>query len=165
MMQQLSILLLIIFLSSCTPQPINTSEPTSLPSTAEEAQQTLIKFFSLLKAKKYSEADALYGGSYEQLQVFNPDADPFEHAALWAGACEMSGLQCLTVRTATFKNLQGDTYVFQVEFNNPDGSLFILGPCCGADETEMPPVSQFEYKVTRNTSGQFVVLDLPPYVP
>ena len=77
----------------------------------------------------------------------------------------MSGLQCLTVRTATFKNLQGDTYVFQVEFNNPDGSLFILSPCCGADETEMPPVSQFEYKVTRNASGQFMVMDLPPYVP
>jgi len=86
-MQRLSILLLIIFLSSCTPQPINTPEPTSLPSTAEEAQQTLIKFFSLLNAKKYAEANALYGGSYEQLQVFNPDADPSDHAALWAGAC------------------------------------------------------------------------------
>ena len=165
MMQRLSILLLIIFLMGFTPRPINTPESTSLPSIAEEAQQTLIKFFSLLNAKKYAEADALYGGSYEQLQVFNPDADPSDHAALWAGACEMSGLQCLTVRTATFKNLQGDTYVFQVEFNNPDGSLFILSPCCGANETEMPPVSQFEYKVTRNTSVQFVVMDLPPYVP
>jgi len=77
----------------------------------------------------------------------------------------MSGLQCLTIRRATFKNLQGDTYLFQVEFNNPDGSLFVLGPCCGANETEMPLVSQFEYKVTRNASGQFVVMDLPPYVP
>ena len=165
MMQRFSILLLIIFLAGCSTQPINTPEPTSLPSTAGEAQQTLIKFFSLLNAKKYAEADVLYGGSFEQLQVFNPDADPSNHAALWAGACEMSGLQCLTIRTATFKNLQGDTYVFQVEFNNPDGSLFVLGPCCGANETEMPPVSQFEYKVTRNASGQFVVMDLPPYVP
>jgi hypothetical protein len=165
MMQRFSILLLIIFLTGCTPQPINSPEPIFLPSAAGEAQQTLIKFFSLLNAKKYAEADALYSGSYEQLQVFNPDAVPSDHAALWAGACEMSGLQCLTIRTATFKKLQGDTYVFQVEFNNPDGNLFVLGPCCGADETEMPPVSQFEYKVTRNTSGQLVVLDMPPYVP
>ena len=165
MMQRFSILLLIIFLSSCTPQPGNTPESTSLPSTAEEAHTTLINFFTLLNAKKYAEADALYGGSYEQLQVFNPDADPSDHATLWASACEMSGLQCLEVRTATFKDLQGDTYVFQVEFNNADGSLFILGPCCGANETEMPPVSQFEHKVTRNASGQFVVMNLPPYVP
>jgi hypothetical protein len=165
MTQRFSILLLILFLISCTPQSVNTPEPTSLPSTAGEAQQTLIKFFSLLNAEKYAEVDALYGGSYEQLQVFNPDADPSDHAALWASACEMSGLQCLTVRTATFKRLEGDTYVFQVEFNNRDGSLFVLGPCCGANETEMPPISQFEYKVTRNTSHQFVVMDLPPYVP
>jgi len=165
MMQRFSIFLLIIFLTGCTPQPINSPQPTSLPSTAGEGQQTLIKFFSLLNAKKYAEADALYGGSYEQLQVFNPDADPSDHAALWTSACEMSGLQCLTVRTATFMNLRGDMYVFQVEFNDPDGSLFVLGPCCGTNETEMPPVSQFEYKVSRNTSGQFVVMDLPPYIP
>ena len=165
MMRRFLILLLIIFLSSCTPKPINTPEPTSLPSTAGEAQQALIDFFARLNAEKYAEADALYGGSYEQLQVFNPGADPSDHATLWASACEMSGLQCLIVRTATFKRLEGDTYVFQVEFNNADGSLFILGPCCGANETEMPPVSQFEYKVTRSASRQFVVMDLPPYVP
>jgi len=41
--------------------------------------------------------------------------------------------------------LRGDSYVFQVKFNNPDGSLFILGPCCGASETGMPPVSQLKY--------------------
>ena len=82
MMQQLSILLLIIFLIGCTPQRINTPEPTSLPSTAGEAQQTLINFFALLNAEKYAAADSLYGGSYEQLQVFNPDAAPSDHAAL-----------------------------------------------------------------------------------
>ena len=165
MMQRFIILLLIIFLIGCTPQPVNTPQPTSLPSTAGEAQQTLIKFFALLNAEKYAEADALYGGSYEQLQIFNPENDPADHVALWRWVCESRILQCLKVRTATFKNLQGDTYVFQVEFNNADGSLFVLGPCCGANETEMPPVSQFEYKVTRNASGQFMVMDLPPYVP
>ena len=164
-MQRFSIFLLIILLIGCTPQPINTPEPTSLPSTAEEAQQALISFFSLLNTKKYDEAVSLYGGSYEQLQIFNPEIDPKDHVALWSWVCESRILQCLTVRTATFKNLQGDTYVFQVEFSNQDGSLFVLGPCCGANETEMPPVSQFEYKVTRNASGQFVVMDLPPYVP
>ncbi len=165
MMQRFSILLLIIFLIGCTPQPINSPEPTSLPSTAGEAQQMLIKFFSLLNEKKYAEADSLYGGSYVQLWDYNPDVDQSDHARLLANACEINGYKCLLVRTATFKNLAGDAYIFQIEFTNPDGSLFVRGPCCGANETEMPPVSQFEYNVTRKTSGQFVVMDLPPYVP
>ncbi|MCI0551542.1 MAG: hypothetical protein L0287_11345, partial [Anaerolineae bacterium] len=73
--------------------------------------------------------------------------------------------QCLLVRTATFKILQGSTYIFQVEFNNADGTLFVRGPCCGANETEMPPVSQFEYRVSMTAPGKFTVMDLPPYVP
>lgn len=167
MISRFSILLLTLLLIGCAPQTISTPQltPTSLPSTANEAYDILINFFALLNAGKYNEADALYGGSYEQLQVFNPDVDSSNHAALWAGACERSGLQCLKVRTATFKFLQGDTYIFQVEFSNTDGSLFVLGPCCGADETEMPPVSQFEYRVSRKTPGKFSVIDLPPYVP
>lgn len=119
----------------------------------------------LLNTGKYDEAVSLYGGEYEALQVFNPEIEPEDHVALWAWACENQLLQCLQVRSATLQHQEGDTYVFQVEFSNPDGSLFILGPCCGADETEMPPVSQFEYKVARTAEGRFVVMELPPYVP
>jgi len=153
-----------ILLISCAPQ-IQSLAPTSLPSTASEAQKTLIKFFDLLNTKQYTEADSFYGGSYEQLRIFHPDADVFDHATLWSNACEVSGLQCLKVRTATLENQQGDTYAFQVEFNNPDSSLFVLGPCCGANETDMPPVSQFEYRVARNDDGKFLVMEIPPYVP
>ena len=164
-MRRLPVLLLIIFLAGCRPQPTNTAEPTSLPSTAAEAEQTLIEFFSSLHAKEYTGAVSFYGGSYETLQGNNPDLDPSDHAALWARGCEVNGLQCLEVRTATFVSVEVDTYIFQVEFNNPDGSLFVRGPCCGADETEMPPVSEFEYRVSRNIDGKFVVMDLPPYIP
>ena len=156
--------LLCVLLYGCT-SPATTAAPTSLPSTACEAQEVLIHFFDFLNEKQYAEADTLYGGDYEQLQVFNPSADPADHAALWSWSCESAGLQCLKVRSATFTILQGDTYVFQVEFSNADGSLFVLGPCCGADETEMPPVSLFEYRVARTDDGHFRVLDLPPYTP
>ena len=157
-------LCLLILLTGCAPK-VATLTPTSLPSTANEAQDTLIKFFDLLNAKQYADADTLYGGDYEQLKIFSSDSNPSDHAKLWADACQLAGLQCLKVRTATFKNLQGDTYVFQVEFSKPDGSLFVLGACCGSDATEMPPVSQYEYHVTRNTNGKFLVMELPPYVP
>ena len=118
-----------------------------------------------LHTRNYIDAVSLYGGEYEQLQVFNTEIDGNDHVALWTWACDHQLLQCLEVRSATFKELRGDSYVFQVEFSNPEGSLFVLGPCCGADETEMPSVSQFEYTVSRNTEHRFVVMNLPPYVP
>ena len=166
-MKQCLIFLFAMVLIGCASQPIGTPQPiqTSLPSTASEAHDTLINFFALLNAENYSEADALYGGTYEGLQNNNPDIDPSDHAALWARGCKQNGLQCLEVRSATFKELQGDIYVFQVEFSNPDGSLFVLGPCCGANETDMPPVSKFDYAVGRNAEGKFLVMNEPPYVP
>ena len=151
-------------ISGCSSKAV-TFVPTTLPANVSEAQQTLVRFFQLLNSKQYADADSLYGGDYEQLKIFSSDTDPTDHIKLWADACQLAGLQCLKVRSTTFKNLQSATYLFQVEFSNPDGSLFVLGPCCGSDATEMPPVSQYEYHVTRNTSGKFVVMELPPYVP
>ena len=166
-MQRFSISLLSIFLISCVPQKINTPQltPTSLPSTIQEAHDVLIDFFTLLNAGKYAEADTFYGGSYETLQDWNPNIDPTDHIKLLEGGCEKNGLQCLEVRSAAFKLLSGSTYIFQVEFNNPDGSLFVRGPCCGGNETDFPPESQFEYRVASNTDGKFLVMELPPYVP
>jgi len=159
-MRRFVLLFIAISCVSCVPQA------TPIPQTAaEEAQNSLVNFFALLNTKKYNEADPLYGGSYEQLQVFNPDVDASDHTTLWTKACELSGLQCLKVRSAMLMHQESNAYVFQVEFSNPDGSLFVLGPCCGANETEMPPVSQFEYTVTKNAEGKFLVMNLPPYIP
>jgi hypothetical protein len=170
--RSLSILFLLLLLISCTPQPTGKtptvepqSTPASLPSTASEAQGALVKFFELLNSKQYAEAKSLYGGSFEGLQDNNPGVDPSDHVKLLENACEINGHQCLLARKVTLKSVQGDTHIFQVEFNNPDGSLFVRGPCCGANETDMPPESQFEYEVTRTAQGKFVIMDLPPYVP
>jgi len=56
-------------------------------------------------------------------------------------------------------------YTFTVQFLRDDGEVFVLGPCCGADETEMPPTSEFTVRVAADQRGDFKVLDLPPYVP
>ena len=122
-------------------------------------------FLTLLHTENYAEAAPLYGGEYETLQASNPGIDPNDQIALWTWACDHQLLQCLEVRSATFKELRGDSYVFQVEFSNPDGTLFVRGPCCGATETEMPSVSQFEFRVSRTEDGKFLVMDTPPYVP
>jgi hypothetical protein len=158
-----------ILLASCVAQQIDPTPtqpaPTSLPSTASEAHNVLVNFLTLLHSKDYANAAPLYGGEYEALHVFNPEIDLDDRVVLWAWACDNQLLQCLEVRSATFKDLVGDSYIFQVEFSNSDGSLFVLGPCCGANETEMPPVSRFEFTVSRNADGRFVVMNTPPYVP
>lgn len=163
------LIFVMILLVACAPQPVAPTatqpELTTLPSTVSEAYQVLIDFLTLLHTRNYADAAPLYGGEYEQLQVFNPEIDPNDRVALWSWACDNGLLQCLEVRSGTFQEIVGDSYIFQVEFNNPDGSLFVLGPCCGANETEMPPVSQFEFTVTRNADGRFVVMNTPPYVP
>lgn len=155
-----------ILLVSCAVQPISTLQPTQTSSSeAIKAFHSLATFFRLLNEKNYETAVPLYGGDYESLQVFNPEIDPNDHVALWTWACDNQLLQCLEVQSAETLHEESDTFIFQVKFSNPDGSLFVLGPCCGANETEMPPVSQFEFTVMKNTDGKFVVMNLPPYVP
>lgn len=166
-MKYVAVLFVIILLVGCARQTFAPAPATqtSLPSSAGEARDTLVDFLTLLYTKNYAEAAPLYGGEYESLQVFNTEIDPEDRVALWAWACDNRLLQCLEVRSVAFQELRGDTYVLQVEFSNPDGSLFVRGPCCGASETEMPPQSRFEFAVTRNAEGNFRVLNTPPYVP
>jgi hypothetical protein len=148
-------LLLILILGACAPAG----------DATDRARKTLVAFFDLLNQGQYAEADELYGGDYEVLIYYNPALDPGDHAALWRNACTINGAQCLPVRVATLKEQSGDEYIFTVEFNNTDGTLFVLGPCCGATENEMPPVSEFEYRVQKAADERFVVLDPPVYVP
>ena len=49
-----------------------------------------------------------------------------------------------------------DEYQFVVRFDAGGGEIFVLGPCCGADETEMPPVSEFWSIPIYDIQGYFV---------
>ncbi len=51
-----------------------------------------------------------------------------------------------------------------VRFLTPGGEVWTLGPCCGATEEEMPPVSEFTFTVRRTSNGSRVQT-LPVYVP
>jgi len=131
----------------------------------EQAYQALLDFFERLSQGEYTAAADQYAGSYEHLVEFNPTLEPDNRAALWQNGCQVNGLQCLTIRTATFKEVtDAGEYVFTVEFNAPDGSLFVRAACCGEEPTT-PSQSQFEYRVAESEDRQFRVLDLPVYVP
>ncbi len=132
---------------------------------SQTARGQLILFFKYLSTGAYSQAADLYGGDYGQLQVFNPELNASDRAALWQSGCAHGGLQCLPVRSAVLKNQDAGVSTFTVEFMKPDGSTFVLGPCCGATATEMPPTSQFDIRVQETSPGNYLVIDLPPYMP
>ena len=153
-----------LFLSACATHSSSTPTPTG---DLERARRSLIEFFSLLSHGDFEGAAQLHAEDedfYETLRQNNPDIDPNDHAALLRAACEFQ-LRCMEIKTVIhIEQLSDSMFRFIVEFANTDGSTFVLGPCCGADETEMPPVSQFEYTVEK-VEEQFLVHGSPVYVP
>ncbi len=150
--------LLVSLLGGCQP---STARSTGL----EQASAALQSYFQSLSEGRYADAVNLYGGSYEGLSGFNPDVSLQEHDRLFELGCTVNGLQCLKLNEILQSTkLDDDTYQFMVTFTGRDGQVFVLGPCCGADETQMPPVSQFTYTVKR-VDGRFKVMELPVYVP
>ena len=140
--------------------------PASTQAPAQAARQALEVYFSALSAGRYADVITLYGGDYQVLVDNNPDLDPNDHDALFQNACQINGFVCnLTIKDYMSESQPSATeYTFVVEFQSADGELFSLGPCCGADPTESPPVTQFEYHV-QVMSGKYLVMDLPVYQP
>ncbi len=96
------------------------------------ARETLLAFFSYLHEGRYVEAAELYGGSYDTPVEFNPVLEPAERAALLRNACTVNGFACMRPATVTLHDSNDDfVYQFLVEFEENDGSLFAVLPCCG----------------------------------
>jgi hypothetical protein len=173
--QWILVIFLVGLLSACSIGQVN--EPVNdqdvLPPEEDQvsalelaAEAALIDFYHQLNQGEYEKAVELYGGSYEELEYFNPEMDPDDKAGLLAAACEINGFFCLVVSsvTAIDSGLQ-QPLLFEVSYANLDGSRFVLGPCCGATEEEMPPVDVFTVRVNCEKQDECQVLDLPPWAP
>ena len=146
--------------------PGTTQKPA--PSDLAQARSALEAYFDALNAGQYEKAMDIYGGSYEVLLELNPEIDPNDHAALLKSACTMNGFQCLRIKKVIKEaQVYSGTFTFVVEFLNPDGSLFVLSPCCRAAGTDLPPQSQFEFTVQRipQAGNAYLVQSLPVYMP
>lgn len=166
-------LLLALCVAACgapTPQPGGAAPPgptasTPTRTTAEAmAVESLSRYFALLATGRYAAAAPLYGGDGGMLREWNPEmAD--DNASLLQAGCERQLYPCRSVASVVGVRPTGEReWVVTVTFANPDGTLFVLGPCCGASPEEMPPQSEFDYTVRQQGEG-FVVMELPPYVP
>lgn len=161
------VIMVLLLLSGCSDS--STSESTGAAETAssdlEQAEQVLLTYFDELASGEYAAAAARFGGDPTLMRDSNPDIDATDLAALFEAACTRQ-LKCLPVRSIVGVKQSGtDSFDFRIEFSNQDGSLFVLGPCCGATETEMPPVSEFDCSVSKSRDSGFQVLCLPVYVP
>jgi hypothetical protein len=135
-------------------------------SETELAVQALTAYFSHLHAGEYGQAAGLYGGTYDVMIDHNPEIDPDDHAALFRNACTINGAQCLEIKSVVLDEQPSSAeFRFAVQFKNDDGSLFELGPCCGETEIDQPPQSVFIYTVVKSTADDYVVLEMPVYIP
>lgn len=150
-----------------TPTPLCTPAWQPDPEQAlDDAQSTLVAFFDLLSKGEYARAAQFYGGDPTILREHNPLVDPFDFPALLQRACEINGCECRQVkRVVNARILAPYLFEFVVELMYSDGSLFVRGPCCGADETQQPPESRFTYQVVLDCQGNYYVMGLPPYMP
>lgn len=154
----------LLLLASCFAwAPERPAEP---PDDTAQAETVARAFFEALHGGDYEKAVELYGGSYDVLTSMNPDLDPADSPALFAQGCQFNGFTCLRLGEVLSAERTGEgEYTLTVQFLRNDGEVFILGPCCGANETEMPPMSEFPIRVIEDETGEYKVLDLPPYVP
>ena len=172
---------LILMLTACSPgvfanpgQNINppdedqslTTPNNQKVSREPQARAEAVNFYKALNQGFYDQAVNYYGGSFEVLEGYNPLIDPGDKAGLLQSGCQANGLMCLSILDINLIDEKNPhEFVYEVSFANPDGSLFVLGPCCGATEEEMPPVSVFTVNVICEPESTCLVLDLPPYVP
>jgi hypothetical protein len=135
-------------------------------SETQLALQALTAFFAHLHAGEYEHATGLYGGTYDVMIDHNPEIDPDDRADLFRNACTINGAQCLEIKSVVLDEQPSlSEFKFAVEFKNEDGALFELGPCCGATETEQPPQSVFVYTVVKSATDDYVVMEMPIYIP
>lgn len=146
-----SVILLAAFLTGCSPK-----------SAQNEAENTMLTFFSELSNGQYSEAVKLYGGDYENLAGMNPDLSPIDYEALWKRGCEQNGFVCMEVLEIVRVEERDSQVEFSVTFKTKDGERFEFTGCCG--ETLPEPITEYEISVQKDGDG-YKVLSLPPYVP
>jgi hypothetical protein len=153
-------------LNSLASEIVNQAHTQQNPEELSAALQVLQDYYAALNANDFAEAAGLYGGSYDLLTNNNPDVPPTDTARLFQKACTQNGFRCdlRVIAVADQAQLSGVDFRFSLEFQNPDGKVFSLGPCCGASEQDMPPQTQFDFLV-KKVDSKYQVMSLPVYVP
>ena len=179
-MSKSAVFLLVVLLgiSACGPSAVLPDSGSSVSSrtgddknfapelTPETALSVLEAYFNALNAGSYLEAARIFGGDSTPLLEFNPEIPQDDQEALFASACQTNGYLCdLQLGEILQSNRVSDLALqFTVTLNQPDGSPFELGPCCGDEQISVSPLREFVYTIAWQ-DGLFQVLELPVYNP
>lgn len=157
-------------LSGCNniSQNENTNQNIQEKDGFKKAELALVSFFSYLSDQKFEKALTLFEledstNSWEGLESFSLPEDRNNKAKVIERYCEATRT-CLKAKVIETKKETSDTYNLLVQFLNIDGSIFVLWPCCGASEQEMPSQDKFNFKV-KKINNIFKVTTAPIYVP
>lgn len=139
---------------------------TSMPKSSQK--DVLVDFFYALSKKDYEKADSLFNFSDENVEFLSTFVDPVQDVPLLENYCNVMGT-CLPIGSIqdgdpAFNNSSPNKKYYVVTFINNDGSDFVLGPCCGASESEMPSKTEFTYEVVK-VGNEYKVNTLPLYRP
>jgi hypothetical protein len=164
-------LLVLISQAGCKAFTLSGAPVTALPENLSLAWEVLFAVFDDIHIGRYEAARKGLGelppDLIATLQAWDPawQVDPEDVVSVVEKACT-GGFVCLPIRRVVAVEAISETeYEFLVEHALEDGRAFRLGPCCGADETEMPPQTHFSYRVARDEAGQWRVMWVPIYVP
>lgn len=158
-------MVIILIFSGCGKTAVN--QGTAKTNDANIAKNTLLAFFDFLKNEKFDKAVELYEptelDSWEWLENFSPAEEKNNKALVLKNYCRATGT-CLTANILDVKQNNENEFIVSVKFLQNDGEIFVLGPCCGSTEEEMPPLSEFDFRVHKK--GDLFKVSTPPvYVP
>jgi hypothetical protein len=166
----------LLLIAACGPQPAREPQPAeaepapapaaeSLLGDSARARAVLDRYWSHLAEGRYEEAAQLYGGNWRDVArhwVDPVDADTLSTAGFLRHAC--GGLLVCDLRLGHVLDVElrdPTRLALRVTLMTPSGETFRRGPCCGE---EGEPESDYEF-VLRRERGDFVVEELPIYVP
>jgi hypothetical protein len=152
-------------------QQQNQNESDKISSTKDEsikAAEALVSFFMYLSNQNFEKALTLFelddsANSWAGLESFSLPEDRNDKVKVLKSYCKATET-CLEAKVIETKQETNDSYNLVVQFKNTDGSTFILGPCCGATEEEMPSKDKFDFKV-KKFNNEFKVTTAPVYSP
>ncbi|MBP9760783.1 MAG: hypothetical protein KBD15_00895 [Candidatus Magasanikbacteria bacterium] len=143
-----------------TPVPAKVVDAPTTSNDIDEAKMTLSSFFTYLESEEFEQAAYLFQG-WESVSVYEDNA--FTLGQVLQNYCEATGT-CLQATIVHTKKVSRDEYVFRVEFQYADGSLFVAEPCCGATEDQSSSQTVFDFVVKR-FGGKLYVVTPPVYRP
>ena len=123
-------------------------------------------YFDVLATGNYAEAARIFSGDIQPLADMNPDISPGNRALLFERACTTNGFLCnLKIGgVIAAEEVSATAMQFILTLQNPDGTPFELGPCCGSDSKTSPPQTEFVFTVELR-EGIFQILEMPIFAP